>query len=197
MKIRSPTLKIRPAVFERSLQDHDLEIISIPHTSPKQISILRVCIPFTALIETLRVIRLSIQQGTNSPADQIVLTTLIKHCLDDFHITHRNKCVTQYVVTTTTFHTISNKTTYTLIFKATGELNINRSIKTSQQTTTSISADEAKKVCEQLKDELKKSWRSPIQNSTEEDDLSIIDDENHVSMVPASLTKGFKFLFGK
>ena len=27
--------------------------------------------------------------------------------------------------------------------------------------------------------------------------LEIIDDENHVSMVPASLTKGFKFLFGK
>lgn len=27
--------------------------------------------------------------------------------------------------------------------------------------------------------------------------LEIIDDENHVSMVPAALTKGFKFLFGK
>ena len=27
--------------------------------------------------------------------------------------------------------------------------------------------------------------------------LEIIEDENHVSMVPASLTKGFKFLFGK
>jgi hypothetical protein len=27
--------------------------------------------------------------------------------------------------------------------------------------------------------------------------LEIIDDQNHVSMVPASLTKGFKFLFGK
>jgi len=27
--------------------------------------------------------------------------------------------------------------------------------------------------------------------------LEIIDDENHVSMVPASLTKGFKYLFGK
>ena len=27
--------------------------------------------------------------------------------------------------------------------------------------------------------------------------LEIIDDENHASMVPASLTKAFKFLFGK
>lgn len=46
-------------------------------------------------------------------------------------------------------------------------------------------------------DEVKLFYSDLPKNKNFKSKLEIIDDENHVSMVPASLTKGFKFLFGK
>ena len=46
-------------------------------------------------------------------------------------------------------------------------------------------------------DEVKLLYSDLPKNKNFKSKLEIIDDENHVSMVPASLTKEFKFLFGK
>ena len=46
-------------------------------------------------------------------------------------------------------------------------------------------------------DEVKLFYSDLPKNKSFKSKLEIIDDENHVSMVPAALTKGFKFLFGK
>ena len=46
-------------------------------------------------------------------------------------------------------------------------------------------------------DEVKLFYSYLPKNKNFKSKLEIIDDENHVSMVPASLTKAFKFLFGK
>ena len=45
-------------------------------------------------------------------------------------------------------------------------------------------------------DEVKLFYSDLPKNKNFKSKLEIIDDENHVSMIPAALTKGFKFLFG-
>ena len=46
-------------------------------------------------------------------------------------------------------------------------------------------------------DDVKLFYSDLPKNKKFKSNLENIDDENHVSMVPASLTKAFKFLFGK